>query len=389
MQVFRFEVYELLKKKSIYFKDFVIVPYLRRIIRFMALPYCYLYLINWKECRAGKLRVAYDLLYIFFILKYFPDNYSLCRLWEKKRSDWVYYYGSNYDPYQRRQLRKHVQPKAYEIVFEDKYICYQLCQAAGLRVPVQILWSDKSEKLVSDVKSYLETHPGKQLLIKPVGGSGGYGIMLAWQENGAVWIRERDKKLDITNFLFHGPFVVQEFLTQHPRMAKVASSSVNTIRIVTLISNDDDIVFLGAEARFGVNNDFIDNISQGGIAVGVNLGSGRLMGFGYDFYSRMYDKHPTSGFRFESIEVPMWDELLDMARRAHCHFGYVKLLGQDIAIGLKEPVLIELNTIYDNVGIEQSFGPILKNPRVLEEYGKYDLLINTKQKKLYLNLRAS
>ena len=63
-------------------------PIIRRILRFIALPYCYFFLVNWKECTASRLQVLKDLLYIFFKLKYYPDNYSPCRFWEKDRKEW-------------------------------------------------------------------------------------------------------------------------------------------------------------------------------------------------------------------------------------------------------------------------------------------------------------
>ena len=92
-------------------------PLIRRVIRFLALPYCFFKMIDWKECQISKYQVLRDLLYIFFRLKYFPDNYSLCRLWEKERTQWAYYYGSIYDAYQRSQLRCSVGKKKYEELF--------------------------------------------------------------------------------------------------------------------------------------------------------------------------------------------------------------------------------------------------------------------------------
>ena len=83
-------------------------PYRRRLVRFLALPYCYLRLVDWRQCRASRVRVLLDLLYIFFRLKYFPGNYSPCRLWEKERRQWVRYYGSGYDAYQRARLQREV-----------------------------------------------------------------------------------------------------------------------------------------------------------------------------------------------------------------------------------------------------------------------------------------
>jgi len=130
------DIYIIIKNRILLsFKK--LIPYMRRIERFIALPYCYLKLVNWSECGATRLQVVKDLLYIFFVLKYFPDNYSLCRLWEKDRKTWTQYYGSIYEPYQRSRLRKEVQKEEYRVIFEDKNICYQLCKVAGLPLPMQ------------------------------------------------------------------------------------------------------------------------------------------------------------------------------------------------------------------------------------------------------------
>ena len=68
------------------------VPVVRRIVRFLALPYALVFLVDWRECRRSPFLVAVDFLYIFFWLKDFPDYYAVFRLWEKPRSDWKYYF---------------------------------------------------------------------------------------------------------------------------------------------------------------------------------------------------------------------------------------------------------------------------------------------------------
>ena len=108
------------------------VPRARRLLRFAALPWCYFSLVDWNECTASRLRVVSDFLYIFFVLKTFPDNYSACRFWEKKRDEWARYYGSAYDPYQRARLQREVQRPQYEILFADKDVCSLLLAEAGL-----------------------------------------------------------------------------------------------------------------------------------------------------------------------------------------------------------------------------------------------------------------
>ena len=57
--------YAYLKSKTGLFSA-SIIPYIRRFQRFVALPYAYFFLVNWKECTASPLRVLSDFIYIFF-----------------------------------------------------------------------------------------------------------------------------------------------------------------------------------------------------------------------------------------------------------------------------------------------------------------------------------
>jgi hypothetical protein len=385
MQVFKVRAWDDLKTILFYIKDFILIPYFRRIIRFLALPYCFFYLVNWKECKTAKLKVLSDFIYIFFVLKYFPDNYSLCRLWEKKKEEWVYYYGSNYDPFQRRQLRRRVQRKEYEIIFEDKNICYQLCKAGELPLPKQIGYIENSKELNEIIENAFRQNPSGKFIVKPVMGSAGNRIMLIKQEEKKVFIKKEKELVPLNSIRIDTPYVIQEYLSQHPEIAKFHPNSVNTIRIVTLLAIDNSILFLGAFIRFGADNAFVDNTSQGGVAVSIDLERGCLNESGYDFSSKRHTTHPTTNIVFEGYRIPFWNDVLSLAQKTQYHFNYFKLLGHDIAITEEGPAIIELNAIYDNVGLEQKCGPILKNKNVLYEYNNYNLLINSKQRQLLNN----
>jgi len=52
------------------------------------------------------------------------------------------------------------------------------------------------------------------------------------------------------------------------------------------------------------------------------------------------------------------------------------MLGPDITLTCNGPILYEINATPDLSSTEQSCGPLLKNERILEEFKKYDLLIN-------------
>ncbi|SFM70129.1 sugar-transfer associated ATP-grasp domain-containing protein [Marinobacter pelagius] len=356
------------------------IPYIRRFLRFLALPYCFSK-VNWNECTKSKTQVACDFLYIFFQLKYYPDNYSPCRLWEKSRSEWSYYYGSNYDPYQRRQLKKSVQPTVYEIVFRDKVIAEMLCKARNIRTPEIIRILKEGEILEKAVKEFDEQNM-KYLIFKPRSGKGGGGITCTQIKDGTVDAIQKGILVPLSGVRAESELIVQEFIIQHRDLSRI-SKSTNTIRVVTILRKNGDIIIVGTYARFGVGDSKVDNLSQGGICVSVDMDSGKLVETGFDRMSQVFTHHPTSRVPFHGYQIPKWEDVISLAKKVQSAFDFYPLLGMDIAITEEGPAVIEINSGYDNVDLEQATGPILKNPDVYATFKEYDLLINRHQKNLH------
>jgi len=350
-------------------------PYLRRLVRLLALPYCYLFLIDWHECTRSKLSVLKDLLYIFFVLKYYPDNYGRCRLWEKDRSQWKYYYGSIYDPYQRKALSRMIQRKEYVIVFEDKYICNELCKAASIPLPISYGIVEPNTDYESKLTSILRAVSPRSIIIKPLLGSGGDGIAIVRDMSGHIVVNIDNEEVSLRNFKLNEPSFVQEYIDQVPEVSQF-SSSTNTVRIVTLLTSNGDVIILGSMMRFGVNNSLIDNTSRGGIAVGINSSNGTLMNEAYNIRGNIFEKHPDSGLPFHGFRLPYWKETVQLAERIQRYFFFYKMLCCDFGLSPHGPLVIELNARHDNVGLEQKVGPLLLNPRTLYEFRTYGLLVN-------------
>lgn len=368
----------LITKKKVAEAYTVAVPYLRRLLRFCALPHYYFYVMNWELCTRSRIYVAWDLLYIFFHLHYYPENYSLCRLWEKKRSSWRYYYGSIYDAYQRGRLRKEVQRKEYEILFEDKNVCYQLCKAAGLPLPIQHACLYPHDDYRTTIQSIFLEDPCAELIIKPVIGKGGGGLFLASYDSVCekVFICDtKGKKVALDDFQLTAYSLLQERVSQHPILTAIATST-NTFRIVTLMTKSGDLLIVGARIRFGRHDSFIDNTSSGGIGVGVYTDTGMLMKNGFDASGRSYLSHPTSGIEFSKLQIPKWLEIIELAKKIQRAFPYYRMLGHDIALTDTGPVIIEINAAHDNIMLEQNCGPILEKDDVRRAFKEYDLIIN-------------
>ena len=356
-------------------------PLVRRLIRFAALPYCYFKLVNWKECPASRYQVIKDLLYIFFVLKCYPDNYSVCRLWEIDRKQWAYYYGSLYDPYQREKLRKEVQRYEYVTLFDDKEVCEHLCRGMkGVNLPKYYGAVNPDMDYRSTIEEIVNGIGDKKIIIKPAVGRAGQGIVLAYKGDDGIKIKDGDKEYDLSEFGLKERSIIQEVIIQHDVITKVSSASVNTIRVVTFYTKSNEAIVLSVNMRYGVGDNFVDNVGAGGIHVGVDFETGMLKKLAYDKRGNRMLRHPTSDIEFEGFQIPKWDDVMKMSLAVQKSCPFYKLLGLDVALTNDGPVLIEANPNPDLVFQEQGSGPLLADERVLVEFGKYDLLINDMQK---------
>ncbi len=377
--------YWILKKTSQAFKTHS-KPYIRRFIRLIALPYYYCVGVNWKECNKSKYQVVKDLCYIFFKLKYYPDNYSACRLFEKERSQWHKYYGSNYNPYQKARLSRFLQPVEYEIIFEDKEVCWQMCKGMDFPVPDTYGSVDTYENYHQIIRDTMKDNSLNEMIVKPVRGSAGQGVVKLQNENGKIVVRDKFKIFSLDTFKLTEKSLLQKVVLQDPEISNIARFSINTIRVITMITSSGEIIILGSTMRFGIGDAHIDNWSAGGIAVGVDVKKGQLKAVAFDKRGAEFRQHPESNIIFEGYSIPCWSGVVALSKKVQDHFKYFKLLGMDIALSENGPVIIEINACPDFVFQEQTSGPLLEDGKTAKAFKEYGLLINKYQKRIAVAL---
>lgn len=168
----------------------------------------------------------------------------------------------------------------------------------------------------------------------------------------------------------NGQLLVEEALIQHEQMNRLSPSSINTIRMVTLFHNNE-VHFMYALVRMSNGTNCVDNICSGGMYVSIcNDGVIRKPAF-CDATGKYYDRHPFTETEFNGFEIPMFNEAVEMCKKAALVQPQVGYIGWDVAITPDRPVLVEGNTLpsYDmcqnyghidnKTGIKPRFNAIL------------------------------
>ena len=244
--------------------------------------------------------------------------------------------------------------------------CYYDFLFAGLAMPKTYLkrmngmWFSAEGRVIGKeaVDGVLRGLPS--LFIKAATNSyGGKGVYYLSAESDDVvsrfWDITAGIKVDI---------VVQEALTQHPALARINESSVNTIRVLSMLKPDGSIKAYSIILRMGIAGAKVDNASSGGITCGIDAG-GHGSEAGYYSYvnaGKRLPAHPTSGIPFREIVIPDIGKVLDFVQKAALRIPHFRLVSWDIALREDgEPVLIEANFYDGEIDFHQlNNGPLFK-----------------------------
>jgi len=190
-----------------------------------------------------------------------------------------------------------------------------------------------------------------EFFVKPCTGLGGRAIVTAALDTqGLVVSGKRIDNISIfSSCLFvdddDEEFILQAKFEQHELLHCINSSSVNTVRIDTLVQGEE-IRNNAAVLRMSNGKHAVDNWRYGGIIVPLDLQSGRLGAVGVfeaEHGGGRVREHPLTKFRFEDTVLPYWAEVLDLVRSAAAVLLPLKYLGWDVAIGREGPVILETN----------------------------------------------
>ncbi len=136
--------------------------------------------------------------------------------------------------------------------------------------------------------------------------------------------------------------VLEHVLPQHEEMARLHPSSVNCMRILTDLM-DDEVHIAYVVVKMGRGGGVCDNSGQGGILCRVDENTGKIRSVATDDYFNVFDKHPDTGIDFIGYQIPMFQEAIALAKEAARVIPQVRHVGWDMAITPDGPAIIEGN----------------------------------------------
>ena len=213
-----------------------------------------------------------------------------------------------------------------------------IAQPANAAFRMNGFWYNEQREQINEeaLVALLEEEPA--LFVKAATTSfGGKGVVYVAAEKGSVseQVMEvaRSMKCDV---------VVQRPIRQHESISRLNPHAVSTIRVLSLLTRDGVKIY-STLLRMGVGMAKVDNLSSGGVTCGI-LKSGRLTKYGYFMDGSRCEAHPETGVVFENYEIPNFDRVLELVKRAHPMMPHFRLVAWDIALDEDaQPVMIETN----------------------------------------------
>ena len=254
----------------------------------------------------------------------------------------------------------------YIALLRDKYLFFHyLASALGPETVVPVY------ALISQNRSYYveKSHwaPLEQLLseegekvYKVLDGECADGVMLVENRKGMLRVDGEEKsREDFLASIRGSRLIVQHIVRQHEALSCFQTKSISTVRVITVRGKSGAIELFAAFLRLSADADsFVDNRARGGLGIGVDLETGKLMryGFPHDSFGCKLEVHPLSGIVFEGFQLPDWEAVRQLVIRAHEQFYTLQSIGWDVVLTPAGPRLLEGNDDWEICGPQDTNG---------------------------------
>lgn len=138
--------------------------------------------------------------------------------------------------------------------------------------------------------------------------------------------------------------IVEEYIVQHELLQRLNPGAVSILRFYSVSSPLGSYLFAPVLTT-AIKKD-ISNGCQDALTAMMDIRTGEVITDAVDQNKIAdYAVHPVTGTVFKGLQMPFWEETLDMMRRAAPLAAKISNIGWDIALTPSGPLIIEANTI--------------------------------------------
>ena len=232
-----------------------------------------------------------------------------------------------------QNIKKLSAGKKWESIFSnimDKNKFYSMSKDFFLRDATPV----ENQNDLNSFLLFIKKHP--KFIAKPSRGGGGKGVSIV--ETSAT---SPEKAFD--NLLKDGCYIAEELIVQDPRIAVFNESSINTVRVPSIMTDSGIHVFYPL-FRVGRKGSIVDNASSGGTFASIDADTGVVITDGYDELGHYFAEHPDSHIIYKGFQIPEWKNLIATVNKIHSTMPKeLKYIGFDFALSCKGWCVIEAN----------------------------------------------
>lgn len=249
--------------------------------------------------------------------------------------------------------RAYMDKNIYDKIFPKKYL-----PRTYLKIENGVIFNGGLETIDTKEANRIFSSINDEVVVKKtIGSYGGKDILFLDEECRLPDGRKADS-IEKVREILGNDLIIQEKVRQHDDIGRFHPSSVNTIRMITL-RWDNRVREISTILRVGMDGSLLDNISQGGFAVGIDK-EGNLSDVGNINMIDDFQEHPQTKEAFMGSKIPNYHLVKDMARELHGILTQFNIISWDFSVNTKkEPVFIEANIMGQGLHHHQYYnGPL-------------------------------
>lgn len=201
-------------------------------------------------------------------------------------------------------------------------------------------WINVREYPYEEFEKYISNT--ERFFIKPLNGECGIGtgVIAAKDITDVRSTYEQYKASEV---------IIEGLITQHESLSRLNSSSVNTLRIVTLRDAQEKVHVMACSLRIGRAGEVVDNFHHRGLCAIVDLQTGIVKTTAVDAEHKRYVVHPDSKVPIVGFQIPVWDKVVETIIHAAKEMKELRYIGWDVAIGKSGQIqIVEGNSTPDS-----------------------------------------